>query len=201
MVGGVVVRGQQQQWLEVKPGIFRKALHDDPRPGSVLLFRLSPGTTYPEHGHPAARTLRAGGSITVDETPWTGRLLRTPPGERHFNQATSEPPSCDTPRGGLIELAARARCAFRRRIFRERFRRWACPPRHQLSVAVRLLDLPIPVRQLGQVEWSWPHRRPSPMAPDAFHRAATHVADGEDTARSSPAVGDVCGPPGPVPGA
>ena len=80
----------QQQWLEVKPGIFRKALHDDPATGAqCLLFRLSPGTTYPEHGHPSGEELYVlEGSITVDETLLEqGDYYRTPPGERHFNHS------------------------------------------------------------------------------------------------------------------
>jgi quercetin dioxygenase-like cupin family protein len=90
MVGGVVVRGEEQHWVEVKPGIFRKALRDDPATGAqCLLFRLAPGMTYPEHGHPNGEEFYVlEGSITVDETLLEqGDYYRTPPGERHFNHS------------------------------------------------------------------------------------------------------------------
>jgi quercetin dioxygenase-like cupin family protein len=92
MVGGVVIRGQEQQWVEVKPGIFRKALRDDPATGAqCLLFRLGPGMTYPEHGHPSGEEFYVlEGSITVDETLLEqGDYYRTPPGERHFNHSNT----------------------------------------------------------------------------------------------------------------
>jgi len=91
MVGGAIVRGHEQQWVEVKPGIFRKALRDDPATGAqCLLFRLGPGTTYPEHGHPNGEEFYVlEGSITVDDMLLEqGDYYRTPRGERHFNHSS-----------------------------------------------------------------------------------------------------------------